>query len=587
MRKEGLPTYAGGDKDRRWVVVQDDLFSDTTVYGDRCHREMSMCDVQSSKAYSGSCLSKKRRPKDPKASAVPEPSQNQLLQGRSQFLVIALVTLIALALRLHRLGEQLSYDESVSAVFASLSLREFVATLWGGEGNMALFYVLVRAWSHVGYGEAVLRCFSLFFGVATIPAVYELGRRFVDKKVGLAGAALLAANGFHIRYSQFLRSYALAVFLLVVSTYLFLAALESARQKKTWAAYVLVSALAVYAHVLALLVLIAQWLSLGPAALKRIGLGRLLWIVVTGGLLMSPMAAEMLLERKSQIDWIPSPTLGSFVKAIADLAGSYRWSLPHPAVGLVLLVPFAVFWALAALGMVYSASAELEVPMRSVALRVLTLWLVFPIGAMLLFSLIRPLSHPQSLWNAQYVSLCLPAAMLVAGEGISVFSKTVCRLHWVFPVVLASMLALSAVGVEGDYVGRSIDSRNFGLRTITSYILARQRPADAIFFDIPWEQPYPYLYYTHLDQRQGIITTVPPAFSGHLTPEWINSAAEKYERIWVVWETAKPRSPEQVALIRSGFERSFQLAGEQEFPGHGIALFVKRLHKDEDRSRRQ
>src|SRR5262249_14969661 len=134
-------------------------------------------------------------------------------------------------------------------------------------------------------------------------------------------AALLAVHGFHVRYSQEARSYSLLVLLLVLSTYFFDRSIEPPRQNRYWAAYILVSALTVYSHVFALLVLIAQWLSLGPARLRQIGFVRILWTTAGLMLLVMPMGVFVLLKSSGQIAWIPRPTIHSFLDFARLLTG--------------------------------------------------------------------------------------------------------------------------------------------------------------------------------------------------------------------------------------------------------------------------
>ncbi len=255
------------------------------------------------------------------------------LEGRSALLLLALITLIGLVFRLHLLGEKsLWSDEAASITFASLSWKKFLTTMRYGEGNMVLFYVLLRGWMHLGDSEFVLRCLPVLSGVATIPAVYQLGNRFLSRYTGLAGAAVLALHSYHFRFSQELRSYSLLLFLLVLSSYLFLAAVESPHRKGIWLAYVLMSALAIYAHAFAVLVLVSQWLSVTPSSLRRIGLVRSFWIVAALGALVLPMTAEMLLENTGQLSWVPRPTIDAFVQVLQMLAGSYSWA-PGPTSG--------------------------------------------------------------------------------------------------------------------------------------------------------------------------------------------------------------------------------------------------------------
>ena len=122
---------------------------------------------------------------------------------------------------------------------------------------VALYYVLLRGWLHFDSSEWFVRSLSAFLGVATIPAVYVLGRRMFGARAGLIAAALLSVNAFHVRYSQEARSYSLTVVLCVLSSLYFLKYLET-RSRRNRIAYIVLSSMAVYAHFFSGVVLLAH-----------------------------------------------------------------------------------------------------------------------------------------------------------------------------------------------------------------------------------------------------------------------------------------------------------------------------------------
>src|SRR5919108_234466 len=83
------------------------------------------------------------------------------------------VTTVGAVLRFWHLGgRSLWVDEGTTAVIARLDWWNFLRLLWRREANMALYYLLMRGWIHVGHGEAWLRALSAIFGVLAIPAIY-------------------------------------------------------------------------------------------------------------------------------------------------------------------------------------------------------------------------------------------------------------------------------------------------------------------------------------------------------------------------------------------------------------------------------
>ena len=500
--------------------------------------------------------------------------------------MVAFVTLIGLALRLHLLGTlSITTDESDSIFFARASWREFLFAIRHGEPTMTmtLFFLLLRGWMHLGDSEFVLRCLPVLFGVATIPAVYQLGSRFLSKTAGLTGAGLLAAHSCHIRFSQQLRSYSMLSFFLVLSTYFFLAAIESPRRKDVWVGYVLTSALAIYAHPYAVFVLIPQCLSLTPSIVRRIGLARCCWIAVAlGALLLPALAQSRLCPRcREALLWIPRPTINSFLLAVQNVAGSYTWTSQPTALGYAFLIPYALLWTLAVVGLIYFADPESNSLTERVASRLLLLWLIFPFIALLGLPLVVPFARFKYLFEPHYMNLCVPAAALLAGQGISVLSRVTPRQRWIVPACIFFMLALSLTGVARSYEGLSYYSRGHDRRTVTHYILTRQQPGDAAL--LPYRSYRPYLYYVHRELSSENTAQAPPvAFPVSVADDLanpyfnalkINQATQRYDRIWLVFSLESADDIKQTTLIRSALDARFHFVGQQDFPTEGTPTF--------------
>src|SRR4051812_36320762 len=133
-------------------------------------------------------------------------------------LPILFICAIGLALRIHLLGmKSLWLDEGVSAMIIRLPWSEFKELLLTREGNMAPYYLLLRAWGAFGSSEVYLRSFSVIAGTLTIPAIYILGLELYSRSVGIVAALFLALHPFHIRYSQEARGYALMGLVLVLA----------------------------------------------------------------------------------------------------------------------------------------------------------------------------------------------------------------------------------------------------------------------------------------------------------------------------------------------------------------------------------
>src|SRR6478609_5185376 len=164
--------------------------------------------------------------------------------------------------------------------FALASSRLGLSGLWtvitSHDPNMGLYYVLLHSWTRVfGYSEAAVRSMTVALAGFAVPVMYLLGRRLFGRSAGIIAALLLAMAPFFVQYEQTARSYALVVLLMLLSSYFFVAELEKP-SRATLVAYVLASALAVYAHYFAAFVLVVQAMTL--IAVRRRGAVTVAWL---------------------------------------------------------------------------------------------------------------------------------------------------------------------------------------------------------------------------------------------------------------------------------------------------------------------
>lgn len=150
--------------------------------------------------------------------------------------VLALCALAAIiaagtAFRLANLSGELYGDDEVLAMapFAAESTFNYVRLEHAIDPPMhPVFFFTLHLFGRV-FGKAipVLRMWSIFWAVLTIPLTYLLGSRLFSRWSGLIAAALLAYAPFHMHYSQLLRPYSLMCFLVVLSVYTFVLAFSS------------------------------------------------------------------------------------------------------------------------------------------------------------------------------------------------------------------------------------------------------------------------------------------------------------------------------------------------------------------------
>jgi hypothetical protein len=140
----------------------------------------------------------------------------------------AIVTLGA-SLRIYEIGaEGLWIDEAFSVWLARQPWGEMVRWVASVDQHPPLYYTLLHGWIRVfGDGEANLRALSALLGTLTLPVGYLLGRRLVDRKVGLFSALILATSPFHVRFAQEARMYTLLTLTGALALYAFIRLLDS------------------------------------------------------------------------------------------------------------------------------------------------------------------------------------------------------------------------------------------------------------------------------------------------------------------------------------------------------------------------
>jgi uncharacterized membrane protein len=390
-----------------------------------------------------------------------------------------------------------------------------------------------------------------------------MGKRFLNRNAGLAAAALLAVHSFHIQYSQELRSYTLLTLLLILSTYTFLAALETPNRKALWALYAIFCALSLYTQVFAFFVLASQWLILTPGRIKRLGVVNVLSTGVAIAVLASPMVAIMFLENKGQLDWVPHPSMASTLAVLQNLAGTESGSPLISVRSIALLSFYAVTWTLAIGGVFLTRSNRTEGPLTNLTVMLLAGWFTLPVVAMLGLSLLKPIFYPR------YALMCVPASVLLAAQGLTTLAKYAPRGLLVSSTVLLLMILLSLSSVRGYY--DSFQTYGHDWRGVTRYILSQQEPGDAaIFYTLSGHRVFDYYLSRELTSVEALSS---PAvlFPLSLDRASIEKHTEPYRRVWLVLHQTIPtaETDRRNEFIRKTMETHFRLIGEREFPGAG------------------
>lgn len=425
---------------------------------------------------------------------------------------------------------------------------------------MVLYYLLLRGWLHLGDSVLFIRSLSVIFATAAVPAIFVLGRKVAGIAVGLASALLLSVNAFQVRYAQEARSYSLLVLLVILSTYLYLTAFETGR-RRDWNWYIAASALAVYAHFFALLIVLSHWVAFGINARGR----------------PSADGDAILPEFRRALKWFAIWTAPVWIFIATTGAGPIGWiRRPRPLDVLRFLqivsgdAVYPLLWIYVACvlaGVVRIAFAR-DGERSNLILAACCFFV--PLVVVLLVSIARPTFIPR------YLILTLPAWIMLAAAG----------LMWPRPrllgyVVLVPMVWLSVQRVQA-YYQLDFDIGRNDLRGVTHYVLEHAQSGDGIVFYM-LQTRFAYDYYAAHQAAGNRPEIVWPGSSSHLgwrdfmgspatarVPEY----AQKYPRLWMVTTSTFIADP-KLAAFQSALQQHYRLVATQELPFMHVYLYER------------
>ncbi len=489
--------------------------------------------------------------------------------GRDFGLLLAAVTVLALALRLYRLdGQSLWVDELMTfnqiRPGAGLVFWRQILDAIQGPLYQALLWPIVR-WNA---GEFWMRLPSALAGACAVPVLGLFTRRVAGARTGLLAALLLAINPFAVWYGQEARGYALLMLLVTVAGLLALDLMDRRGGVLHAVTLGLCGGLAMLANLSASFFWFAlgiTWLLLllrgsGRPAwrwLLALGLGVLVampWLLRASGvwavdrILPGAVTGEALRGASTFTPLAVPYTLFSFLggfslgPSLADLhvMGGAEvlarwWFLLVPlglAAGVVLLR--ALPWALSGRGF-------------------LLVWIIVPLAVLALLAVrnIKP-------WNARYVAAALPWLVVLLAAGCTSLRS---RAGVTATVLLVgfSLLSLGGYFWNPRYMREDV-------RGAAAYVKEHSVPGDVVL------APVVTAVMNHYDHGEAeVLSTFGlPLIDGQdaarrFVRTWLDGAP----RVWLVWARPwdfDPRGELLRELARQGeLTRVYDAAGVRVF----------------------
>jgi uncharacterized membrane protein len=194
--------------------------------------------------------------------------------------MMALLLSGALLLRLPHLTESLWYDEIwyTSIFLRSSRLKDVLFQ----DVHPPLYAILMWIWTGLfGDSELAVRLPSLIFGLASIPLVFVLARRWFGRKTAWLASGLLAASPVHIWYSHETKNNMLLL-LLTLATVYFLQKAWRENRPRHWILFAGSALAALWTNVFAVWVVCALFFWLLLQLFRKDGYRRMRAVILSG-----------------------------------------------------------------------------------------------------------------------------------------------------------------------------------------------------------------------------------------------------------------------------------------------------------------
>ena len=396
--------------------------------------------------------------------------------------LVAAPALLAVGLCLIQIDRRsLGFDEAATVAIASEHGAALRSAIAHDGGNMSGYYVLLH-WliGAFGHGELTLRLPSAIAAGLAVALTELLALRLFDRRVALSAGLLMAVSLPLVFWGQSARSYAFLVALSAGSFLAFVALLDSSRPRIAWVVYVLCTTLALYASLMAVLIVLAQVVAFGWHRTRIRAVGAAIGAVAA---LSVPLAILIANRGSGQLFWVPRPNLTAVREvSVALSSAGLEPSIRATSTTYALLVLTLFLLCAAAVGTV---AGERRWP----GLLVLS-WLGVPIALAVGESFIGP-----SIFVPRNLLMVLPTVALLLAWGIA-------RLPagW---LVLAALIALRALQLAPAY---GVSPEDW--RAATAYVMQNANRGDCVAF-YPSDGRNAFRYYAGGRPPRSVLPAVP------------------------------------------------------------------------------
>lgn len=247
--------------------------------------------------------------------------------ARKALLILFLSVIVVTAIEGVKLTTaSLWHDESFSALLVQYDFGEMMERI-KQDVHPPLYYIVLKGWNFI-FGNSLfsLRFFSIFFSILAIASFYLfIKKAFKKNSIALFSSLLFVFSYFQIQYAMEARMYSMGTFLVIISSFFLLKAMET-KAWKYWILYALAISAGIYTHYFVAFWILAQALYLAYCFLKDYGWKVAAWIKDKN---LKRAFVSYLLAAISYIPWLPT-----LIKQTAQVQENYWipeigiWSIP-------------------------------------------------------------------------------------------------------------------------------------------------------------------------------------------------------------------------------------------------------------------
>ncbi len=478
--------------------------------------------------------------------------------------VLFVCALIPIALSYFFFAQQsLRLDEAQSLWQTSRNFSD-IFTIVAGDVHVPFYHLLLRLWRiYIGDSVDLARLLSLAAYVASIPALYMLGRRAYNRRIALFAVFLFSISPFMNWYGNEIRMYTLFTFFVILNQYFFIRLFkDESPSDHVWSGYILTALLGVFTHYFFFLNLLSQavFYFLRRDLFSRGSLGR---FVLAFGIIVVSFLPWVWYVLRLGTAGFQEPVLAK--PSSVDLFSSFNQFLfgfqsDNVNKFFLSLWPLVVILRLYALQRSKRLNGETEYLL-------ITLLLSFSLA--FFGSFVMP-----PIFVSRYLIFTIPSFYLLLASLFDIYpvrGQTIARwsLALVMVITLGLEIANPTMPLEENY------------KAVASYLTTHATAQDAVLLSAPFTI-YPMQYYY---RGNAPISTLPvwnqyahgaiPPFVESALPEQVARVAGSNQNIYVVLSYDQGYEKK----IKDYFDTHYQMTATAQF-SRDLNLYVYRVRYD-------